>query len=88
MFANGSQTVSGTVHARLQLGTQTLDLLEWSAKAEKNANLQGPTVRHILPNIDTDRITLILESGEFSSTYCLLYRPKKVSKPTQKILNQ
>ena len=82
------EAVSGTVHAQLQLGTQTIDLLEWNAKAEKNANLQGPTVRHILPNIDTDRITLTLESGELSSSYCLLYHPKKESKPAQKILNQ
>ena len=81
------ESVRGTVRVRLQIGNESFDLLEWNAKTDKNANLQGPTVRQILPNIDTDRLTFILESGEYSSTYCLLYRPKNTSKSKQKILN-
>ena len=88
LLNDSPKTVSGKVHARLQIGNEIIDLLEWYADAEKNANRQGPTVRQILPNIDTDRLVLSLESGERSSSYCLLYHPKKASKPKQKILNQ
>ena len=88
LLNDSPKTVSGKVHARLQIGNEIIDLLEWYAEAEENANRQGPTVRQILPNIDTDRLVLSLESGERSSSYCLLYRPKKASKPKQKILNQ
>ena len=82
------EAVGGSVRVRLQIGNESIDLLEWSAKTDKNSNLQGPTVRQLLPHLDTDRLTLTLESGEYSSTYCLLYRPKKASKPKQKIMNQ
>ncbi len=88
LLNDSPEIANASVRVRLQIGNETVDLLEWSAKAEAGANLQGPTVRQILPNIDTDRLTLILESGELSSTYCLRYRPQKVSAPTQKILNQ
>ena len=83
------EAVKGKVHAHLQVGDECVDLLDWSAEAEANGNMQGPTVRWILPNVETDRLTLTLESEDgMSSTYCIHYVPKKKSAPKPKILNQ
>ena len=83
------EAIKGKVHARLQVGEETVDLLDWSAEAEANGNMQGPTVRWILPNVEADRLTLTLESEDgMSSTYCLQYKPKKKSAPKPKILKQ
>ena len=82
------EDVKGKVRVTLTVGDETVELTEWNAAAAANGNLQGPTVRWILPNVDADCLTLTLSAEEGrSSTYRLQYRPlqKKVNKP--KILN-
>ena len=83
------QSVGGKVHAKLQIGDEVIDLLDWQAKTDANSSLQGPTVRWILPNVDANRLTLILESENgMSSSYCLYYKPRKRRTVTQRALNQ
>ena len=80
--------VSGKVSARLSVGGQTYDLLEWSAKAEANKNLQGPTLRFVLPSVNDDRLVLTLEGENgTSSIYTLQYANKKEAKPAYRIMN-
>ena len=80
--------VSGKVSARLSVGGQTYDLLEWSAKAEASKNLQGPTLRFVLPSVNDDRLVLTLEGENgTSSTYTLQYVNKKEAKPAYRIMN-
>ena len=81
------QTV-GNVHATLELGDRVIDLLDWTAQADANSNTQGPTLRCVLPNVDADRMTLILQSDEETSgRYLLQYRPKKQVAPTVRTMN-
>ena len=83
------EAISGKVHARLQVGDETVELLDWNATAEENANMQGPTVRWILPNVEADKLTLTLESENgMSNSYTIKYYPKKKSAPKPKLLNQ
>ena len=78
----------GKVRAILQIGDRTLDLLEWSAEAEAGLNTQGPTVRAVLPRVDADRMTLILQADDgMESRYCLQYKPAAKPVNTVKILN-
>ena len=60
------------------VGDKAYDLISWEASAEPNANMRGVTVRFILPDVATDRITLTLDGGEYSSTYEYHYRPSPV----------
>ena len=69
----------GRVRVTVTVGDETVELLEWSAKAAANSNLQGPTVRYKMPkNILTDRLTLTLhaENG-MENQYVYQYRPTK-----------
>lgn len=80
--------VHGKVSARIRLGEQTIELLDWNANAIANRNHRGPTVRAVLPKADTDRIILELSSEEgWGSTYVFQYRPKKPSVKKAKTLN-
>lgn len=77
------KAVSGKVSARLRLGDEVIDLLDWNASAAPNRNHQGPTVRAVLPSVDTDRIVLeLLADDGMESTYVFQYRrktqPKKI----------
>ena len=59
----------------LVLADREYPLLEWnSGVVPANENRIGPTVNFILPDADTDRMTLRLEAGEASSVYALCYR--------------
>ena len=83
------ETITGKVHVTLTVGDTVIELLDWQAEAGANGNCHGPTVRCILPNVETDRLTLTLRSEEgMSSTYCLRYTPKKKVAPRPKVLNQ
>lgn len=83
------QAIRGDVHIRLQVGNESIELLDWHAEAKANGNVQGPTVRFILPNVEANCLTLTLESDDkLSNSYRLLYRPDKPSAPKPRILNQ
>jgi beta-mannosidase len=69
----------GKVIVKIKADNFELKLLNWEYDAlSANTNLSGPTVRCILPFINTSRFKLILEvegHPEYSSEYTLLYRP-------------
>jgi beta-mannosidase len=69
---------SGVVTVKLKAAGQEVKLLSWEFKAPgENRNLQGPTVRGILPFWNTDRMELVLEvegKPEYSSRYLLQYK--------------
>jgi len=71
---------AGSVEAILELGGSETVLLRWDHPAvPANRNLAGPTLRHVLPRVETDRMTLRLrnpEAPERDSAYLLLYRPR------------
>ena len=57
------------------------------------ANIAGPTVRYKLPVVeDADTLEIILECGEYSSKYTLLYRlpeaPANAPKKMNAILDE
>ena len=81
------EKVEGAVHVSLELGGVTYDLLDWSGEASANSNLQGPTVRMVLPTSDAGELTLILsaENGK-ESRYRLQYTHKS-RKAAPKVLN-
>ncbi|MEN8203364.1 MAG: hypothetical protein ABFS28_12270 [Bacteroidota bacterium] len=70
---------SGTLSIRLRAAGEEVELLRWDfGEAPANRNLEGPTVRGILPSWDSDRFDLVLEvegHPEYSSVYTLQYRP-------------
>ena len=70
------QAVADTVKAVLIVGENEIELLDWKATATANANAQGPTVRCVLPSVDTDKITLklIAQNGR-ENEYYLHYTP-------------
>ncbi len=75
---------SGRVHIALELGGKRFALLDWEACAEALANLQGPTVRLRLPDLDCDRMTLVLQSdGGRESRYSLRYNRKRAALSTR-----
>ena len=81
-------SVDGRVTASLTVGGKTYELLEWQASAKANRNLQGPTLRFVLPETEDDRMVLKVEGENgTSSTYTLQYVNKKAPKPAYKILN-
>ncbi len=75
---NDSPEAAGkTVKASIKLGGETYPLLTWeSGMTEKNKI--GPTLNWILPDVDADDLTLILDTGDgASSEYRLRYRPSQ-----------
>ncbi|MBR2989203.1 MAG: hypothetical protein IKC64_05730 [Clostridia bacterium] len=70
--------VTDVVKAVLVVGEEEIELIDWKATANVNANMQGPTVRCVLPNVDTDRITLklIAKNGR-ENEYYLHYTPNR-----------
>lgn len=67
----------GTVHAVIECGGMTINLGEWEhAAADENKNLEGPTLKAILPEFNNEKMTLkLLVDGhpEWNSEYNLLY---------------
>lgn len=87
LLNDAPETISGSVHVTLQIGDSVIDLLDWKAEASANGNMQGPTVRCILPDIEADKLTLTLHADNgMESRYCLLYGRKK-GNITYKIMN-
>ena len=66
-----------TVKVSIRLQDVEYPLLTWeSGHAEANTNKIGPAVNWILPDVDADSFTLILDTGNgASSEYTLCYRP-------------
>ena len=67
----------GEVKVFIQVGDEPKELLlNWQYKdVAINTNVVGPTVRYNLPVIENaDNIQIILECGEYSSKYVMLYR--------------
>ncbi len=79
----------GKISTFVILGNEKIPLLDWEYKNIKvNENLEGPTVKFVLPEISgVDKFDIYLECGEFSSKYTLLYRLSENNKPKEKILN-
>jgi beta-mannosidase len=67
----------GSMVIKLVAGSRELTLMHWDYDpVEPNKNLQGPTVRTVLPKWEVDRFMLQLEvfgQPEFNSEYLLLY---------------
>ena len=88
LLNDAAAPVSGKVKAKLSVGGETYDLLEWNAETKANQNSQGPTLRFVLPSVKDDRMVLTLEGENgTSSTYTLQYVNKKEPRPAYKILN-
>lgn len=67
----------GAVEVSVQIGDNfRAALLKWEYKqVQCNTNAAGPTVRYSLPVIeDAEYIKIILDCGDYSSKYTLLYR--------------
>ncbi len=80
LLNDAPEAVSGKVHIALLLNGERYDLLDWEASAAANANCQGPTVRIKLPDVQCDRMELVLESAEgLASRYVLRYTPKRAA---------
>ena len=79
LLNDAPQKAEGRVRATVTLGNETVELLEWGAKASSNSNTQGPTVRFKLPKIEgIDRLTLKLISEDgMENEYVYQYRPTK-----------
>lgn len=66
---------SQRVRVRLILNRTAYLLLDWTSPEVQGAvNLQGPTVRFLLPNAPDGKLVLELDAGPFSNRYELLYR--------------
>lgn len=78
----------GTVKISVQVGDRKEELMNWDYKnVGINTNAVGPTIRYELPYIeDADTVKIILECGEYSSKYTMLYRlPQKPANAPKKM---
>ncbi len=67
----------GAVKVYVQIGdSEKVSLLNWEFSGVKeNTNVAGPTVRYELPFVENaDTVSIILDCGEYSSKYTMLYR--------------
>ena len=77
-----SELPEGNVTATLQIGEETIFLLDWRYPSiPAGENLQGPTVRTILPDVSARSMTLTLSAGDYSSSYTLAYYPAEKPVP-------
>lgn len=77
------EKMSGNVIVELVMAEQTVKLIDWTAEAEANSNVQGPTVHVTLPMSEDDFFTLRLKADNgMENEYKLLLRhlPRKVEK--------
>lgn len=75
LLNDAPSAVSATVSVKAAVGDKVYDLISWESSAQPNSNTRGVTVRFVLPDEETDRITLTLDAGEYSSSYEYFYRP-------------
>lgn len=84
----------GSVKISVRIGDREEEIMTWDYKnVAINTNVQGPTVRYSLPVVeDADTVEIILDCGEYSSKYTLIYRlPEKPANAPRKmnaILNE
>lgn len=81
MLHDGPEALpAGRLEAFLTEGDQEVFLLAWDfPKLQPNTNLPGPTIRNLLPRLETDRVTLklrVVGRPEMDSQYDLVYRSK------------
>jgi beta-mannosidase len=76
---------AGQIEAWIHVGGQSLHALTWEhGVSAANVNVQGPSLRLKLPNLQADRLTLELRAGESTgSRYVLAYAPEEMRGPTQ-----
>lgn len=80
----------GTVNVYVKLGAnEKVQLLKWDySDVNLCTNVEGPTVRYILPHDkDADIVKIILDCGEYSSEYTLLYRVPDRPANAPKVMN-
>jgi beta-mannosidase len=72
------QVPTGRVEAFLQMGDETLKLLDWNYPSlDSRENKPGPEIRFLLPDKDCKQMTLLLntpDNPEMRSEYILLYK--------------
>lgn len=65
---------NGTVKAYIILGVHKLFILEWKYDViPASENLMGPIIRYQLPDVEAEKLKLILEAKDYSSEYELVY---------------
>ena len=77
------EKMSGVVTVELVMAEQTVKLIDWTAEAEANSNIQGPTVHVILPESGKNFFLLRLKADNgMGNEYKLLLRhlPRKMEK--------
>lgn len=79
-----------TLKVFVQIGdAESVRIMDWQFNdIDANTNLEGPTVKYKLPEVPgAKNLKIILECGEYSSEYTLLYYCPVQDKPKEKILN-
>ena len=91
MLNDGLKSVKGdTLKVFVQIGdANSVHIMDWQfSDIDANKNLEGPTVKYKLPEVPgAKNLKIILECGEYSSEYTLLYYCPVQDKPKEKILN-
>ena len=89
------KVADGTVKIYVKVGNEEkVHVLDWDYKNVPICeNVLGPTVRYQLPYVnDADTVQIILDAGEYSSSYTLLYRlpqkPPAAPRKMNAILNE
>ena len=79
---------SGHMNVYLEIGGAKEKVFGWDyPEVPAGKNLLGPTIHQILPVRDAAEMTVILEDGDRSSKYRLIYRKKEEKAEGLKILN-
>ena len=90
LLNDSAERVSDTVKVTVAIGDAVYSLLDWKTPVSgEHENVEGPTVRLLLPRVDgADRLKLTLESEHYGKNeYVLHYRTKEIKKINKKILN-
>ena len=79
----------GKVKVYVSVGEHKEEIMTWEYKDVKiNSNVEGPTVRYTLPFVENaDTVRIILECGDYSSEYTMLYRLPNKSANLPKKMN-
>ncbi len=82
LLNDSPEAFSDTVNVYITVDGEKRFLLTWEAgKVKANSNISGPTVNFIMPDTETQVVTLTLEASCGTSEYrVLLYNPKKPPK--------
>lgn len=90
LLNDSQEYAEGKVRVSIEIGNTVMELLEWTAQTDVNRNAQGPTARCVLPDAETDRFVLVLDSDTgMSNRYTLRYHRKaQAVAPKLRIMNQ